>query len=789
VDLLIPSGYKAIIVQGRAGAKWILDLITRLDYNHSVDDNTLELNGTPLITAEQMIERDFDIPFVAQLAQREKQIQQHYRPIIGVHKWFARRPGTLFRALLLAEFTNGQPLQQRFFDSHDLAPITVGDPFMGGGSPLLEANRLGCHIVGTDINPMAYWIVRQEIAEIDRQAFQDAAQQVIEEVEAQVGDLYQTTCTHCGSSQIPVKYFLWVKQLQCTRCSGSIDLFPNFVVAKNQRHPNYLLLCPSCGSLNEKATLNKAPGAMTCGDCQAPLVVKGPARRSRCACPNCGHENVYPQIGQGAPKHRLFALEYHCPTCKPEHHGRFFKAPDEADIARFSQAERRLQKISQAFVPDERIPPGDETTRLHRWGYETYRQLFNPRQLLGLNTLATAVAAIQDEPIQHALLTVFSDTLRYQNMLCRYDSYALKIIDIFSVHGFPVSLMQCENSLLGIPKVGSGGFRHFTEKFDKAKAYGERPFETTLGKPRRKVFVGGEQIGARLTSSFPKPTAEKSAYLQAASADTLKLPPNSLEAILTDPPYFANVQYAELMDFCYVWLKKHLAKDFPAFRLASTRAQDELTVNETEGRDIVHFTEGLSRVFGTFTQALKPGSPFVFTYHHNQVKAYLPIAVALLDAGLVCTRTLPCPAEMGASIHINGTKSSTVDSIFVCRTTGLIQASDFDLERANLDRLLRVDLEQLQLADLAPTEGDARCLLFGHMVRLAIWQLHPKWNRTATTKDKLDQVKTTLQRIHPIDLVPRLAIQILSSAQDVDLLASMRVRETQTAYVHDEISF
>jgi len=51
-----------------------------------------------------MIERDFDIPFIANLALREKQIQQNYRPIIAVHKWFARRPGTLFRGLLLSEF-------------------------------------------------------------------------------------------------------------------------------------------------------------------------------------------------------------------------------------------------------------------------------------------------------------------------------------------------------------------------------------------------------------------------------------------------------------------------------------------------------------------------------------------------------------------------------------------------------------------------------------------------------------------------------------------------------------
>ncbi|HEC33120.1 MAG TPA: DUF1156 domain-containing protein [Chloroflexi bacterium] len=70
-----------------------------------------------------MIETAFDVSFVAQLAQREKQIQQHYRPVIGVHKWFARRPGTLFRALLLAEFADGKSLVEHFFQGHDLSSL------------------------------------------------------------------------------------------------------------------------------------------------------------------------------------------------------------------------------------------------------------------------------------------------------------------------------------------------------------------------------------------------------------------------------------------------------------------------------------------------------------------------------------------------------------------------------------------------------------------------------------------------------------------------------------------
>jgi putative DNA methylase len=737
-----------------------------------------------------MIEKQFDVPFVAQLAQREKQIQQHYRPVIGVHKWFARRPGTLFRALLLAEFASEQSLASCFFHSHDLSPLIVSDPFMGGGTPLLEANRLGCHVVGADVNPMAYWIVRQEIEDLDRRAFRSTAQQVIDAVEAEVGDLYQTTCLHCGDTHALVKYFLWVKQQPCVACDKPVDLFPRYLVAKNQRHPNYVLLCPICGSLNEVKRLDKTPGAMRCSACQAHLITDGPARRNRCACPHCGYLNPYPHIQQGPPTHRLFALEYHCPLCKPTHRGRFFKAPDAVDLSRLVKAESRLQASSQEFIPDDSIPPGDETTRLHRWGYRTYRQLFNSRQLLGLNTLATTIAAVRDEAVRHALLTVLSDTLRYQNMVCRYDSYALKIIDIFSVHGFPVSLIQCENSLLGTPRVGSGGFRHFVEKYDKAKAYCEKPFETTPGKTRKRIFTSGERIGARLTTDYPQPQDPKSAYLQAASADALALPPASLDAVLTDPPYFANVQYAELMDFCYVWLRKHLADDIPAFRLSSTRTEEELTVNLTEGRDIIHFTEGLSRIFVTYTRALKPGGPFAFSYHHNAIEAYLPIAVALLDAGLVCTATLPCPAEMSASIHINGTESSVMDTIFVCRTTGTIRASQFDTSYEVLQQMLRADLESLQMAGLTPTAGDARCLSFGHLIRLAVWQLRSTWHDDAPVADKLEQIRTALQRIYPLDLIHRLATQTLALLSDADPLASMRVQEIHATYdTDDEISF
>src|SRR6266480_7117955 len=118
----------------------------------------------------RVIEDRFEIPFVAELALREKQIQQNYRPVIAVHKWFARRPGTLFRSLLISEFCEGN-LSNAFFESQNLSHLTIADPFMGGGTPLLEANRVGSAVVGFDINPMAWWIVREEIENLDVTAY------------------------------------------------------------------------------------------------------------------------------------------------------------------------------------------------------------------------------------------------------------------------------------------------------------------------------------------------------------------------------------------------------------------------------------------------------------------------------------------------------------------------------------------------------------------------------------------------------------------------------------------
>jgi len=693
-----------------------------------------------------MIEKNFDIAFIADLALREKQIQQNYRPVIAVHKWFARRPGTLFRGLLLSEFLGSRPLRDTFYESNNFSDLHVADPFMGGGTPVLEANRTGCDITGFDINPMAYWIVKQEIEHLDLAAYATAAAELRESLEAKIGHLYRTRCVLCGSEKASVKYFLWIKNITCRTCGKTIDLFQKYVIATDARHPKNVFICPVCGELTETDN-RKNPGL--CAHCHTGLTYDGPAGRGLCKCGSCGTDNRFPEPGNGPPRHRLFAMEYYCKSCKPSHNGRFFKKPDPEDNQKTKQAEKIWASIAARFVPDDKIRSGDESNRLHRWGYQYYREMFNTKQLLGLELSAQMIFRVPDERVRNALSTNLSDLLRYQNMLCRYDTKALKSLDIFSIHGFPVGLVQCESNLLGIMEpgrytcVGSGGWANIIEKFKKAKTYCDHPFEVqVVGRKKKIIPISEEWIGDRFNGLGSGNTRKVDISCRdAAGAD---LPDNSLDAVFTDPPYFGNVQYAELMDFCYVWLKKLVGHTSSAFDAPSTRNAHELTGNVDMGRDLNHFTNGLSAVFQRMAKALKKGSPFVFTYHHNKLEAYYPVAVAILDAGLVCSASLPCPGEMGGSIHINGTGSSIIDTVFVCRSTGFMKQKWLADSPQTVAEIVNADIACLKKGNVKPTPGDIRCIIFGHMVRLAIWSLRSQWKKDKPVSSRITKVAAWL---------------------------------------------
>jgi hypothetical protein len=198
------------------------------------------------------------------------------------------------------------------------------------------------------------------------------------------------------------------------------------------------------------------------------------------------------------------------------------------------------------------------------------------------------------------------------------------------------------------------------------------------------------------------------------------------------------------MDFCYVWLRRLVGAESEGFARESTRSPDELTGNHTHGRGLDHFTDGLSAVYRAMAGALKPGAPLAFTFHHNRLDAYHAVGVAILDAGLTCSASLPCPAEMGGSIHIHGTGSSIVDTVFVCRAKGRVRRGHLFESPDELIELVGSELVQLRRAGMKPTSGDIRCIVYGHLTRLGVWRLRKDWDAGRSTLDRLERFAATV---------------------------------------------
>jgi adenine-specific DNA methylase len=217
----------------------------------------------------------------------------------------------------------------------------------------------------------------------------------------------------------------------------------------------------------------------------------------------------------------------------------------------------------------------------------------------------------------------------------------------------------------------------------------------------------------------------------------------------------------------------------------STRSPEELTGNQTQSRGLHHFTDGLASVYRTMARALKPSAPLAFTFHHNQMEAYYAVGVAILDSGLVCSATLPCPAEMGGSIHIHGTGSSIVDTVFVCRSHGVVRRSHLFRTSAELIDLIRGEVGQLRKAGVKPTAGDVRCIVYGHLTRMGVWNLRKSWDRTASTEERLARFAAAVTSFGN----PRNVIDLITHSQR---LPTTRVAEPPQLYgteEHDAVSF
>ena len=729
------------------------------------------------------IERGFPIEQVNDLADREGRAKMYYRPLSTMHKWWARRLGSVFRAislyslvadpsaveihtadqenLNLSDFGDGDSEDIAAEDLSDLIEgvsltnpdalwelypkdvrvdgKTVLDPFMGGGTSLMEAIRFGADVTGVDLNPVAWLITKKELEahEVDidelQRAFEDVRTAVADELQSH----YKTACPHDEDHVADIVYAFWVRKLDCTSCGETIPLFKDYRVA-NGRYENddkYNVYCPECESVFLTDDYRSESICTECGHEFVPA--NGPVTRGgNYGCSSCGLQ--YPIVdaiadGQSYTE-ELYAIEYYCRSCEDEGKERStykgYKAATEEDRAKFdrtSEAWHAAEDLS-AYVPQGEIPEGAITAAsringndVFRHGYETWSDMFNDRQLYCLSTLLSAIDDVDDQTIKEYLLLAFSDSLMFQNNFSIYNISGTKIEGIFRQNTYQPQVEYAENNVWGT-RAGRGTFKNTWEKIVNAVEFAHHPTERYL-----------EDGELKETASFENPVGGEYTLHQGDVQD-VELE-SEYDAIITDPPYYDNVVYSEVSDFFYVWQQLLLADEYPCFGPQTTPREESIVANPAIDKDGATFERELKQSFSRMGDVLKDDGILTFTYRHSGKESWGVLLESLCDEGFDVTATYPISANLSEFVMGDGLSFSV---IVVARPASGRDPISWSALRRQMHRTAQRTREEIREGQTI-SEGDINVVELGRCFR-EYSNHHGKVHRDGTVMSASDVV-------------------------------------------------
>ncbi len=663
------------------------------------------------------IEED-EFPFeefcnVAELESWRKEIN---RPLYHVHKWWAQRLGSVFRAIILSTFAPaGTDVKQAFYSGVRFPGTIVFDPFMGSGTTIGEALKLGCRAVGRDINPVAYFAVKNALASHSRAEVTRQFKAIERDVAAEIQYFYRARLPGGGEAQS--LYYFWVKTLDCPDCSGTVDLFRSYIFARHaypRNHPLARAVCPSCHEINE---IRYDAVQVTCHSCDHVYDPRSaPANRTKATCPHCGNTFAIAETirKQGyPPKHRLYAKL----VLTANKEKRYLSA-DDFDRALYQEAANRLAAMGRGY-PQGKLRPGYNTNQAINYGYRSWRDMFNDRQLLCLRLLADRIRKIKSEPLRDLFACLFSGTLEFNNMFTSYKGEGTGAVrHMFSHHILKPERTPLEANPWGTRK-SSGAFSTlFESRIMRSIGYCENPFEITVenGNSRpatKKMFGLSESIGFPIAESFDAFDKGGRVYLSCGDSGKTDIPSDSVDAVITDPPFFDNVHYSELADFFHVWQQY-------MFQPANQRSLTTRSDKEVQQTDAKAFTARLRSVWRECRRVLKRGGLLVFSYHHSRPEGWHSIFQSLAESGFVIVSTHPIKAEMSVAMPKNQAKSPIdLDIILVCRKREDVKAQVLFHEDA-WNQALAVagnQIERLRRVGRKLSRNDIRVVLTAQVIR------------------------------------------------------------------------
>ena len=613
------------------------------------------------------------------------------------------------------------------------APL-LHDPFSGGGSIPFAAQSLGLRTIASDLNPVAV-LINKAIMEIphgfrgirpvnrDSQRI-DSEWQHSSGIAADVryygrrihSAIKPTLDTLFPKSRVVdgvislIRGWIWCRTIECPNpaCRFPIPLTNSFQVSKK------LWAVPGItkqdGSLSFSVQAN-----------QPNELPDGTINRSTATCVRCFTSIPLRVVSDLARAnglgHAIMATVIETPA------GRIAVTPDKNDIP-------IAHSISPCNMPNQRLPERALGFRVQRYGYTHWRQLFTRRQLAVLNALChevtqayTEIVRLRNQAYAAAVCTYLSMAVaRVASNNCAFNRWNLNSfgsIDIFSRQTLSMIWNFIESNMI---MEGAPSWLHQVEKI--------------------------AQVLERIdTSNRPAHVIQKDAI------SALKEYPNSL--IITDPPYYDNVGYADLSDFYYVWLRNCLSDIYPdLFRSILSPKQEEMVANPRFEDSHRRFDELMTQTMSNLSQNMNQDFPSSVMYAYKQADRTIDGTTStgwevmlngVIGAGLMICGTWPVRAELPSRQRALGSNALATMVVLVVRRrpeNATIATRQEFLDE--LDTELRIALDRLtRHGHIAPADLPQAAIGPG-------MEIYSKYSRVETISGETVTVREALQQINRV---------------------------------------
>lgn len=548
--------------------------------------------------------------------------------------------------------------QQAFAHPRPLA----ADPFAGGGSIPLEALRVGADSVGSDLNPVAVLLNKVLLEHIPKSKLRLAEEirkwgdWVKAEAEKKLSAFYPID----SDGATPIAY-MWARTIQCEGpgCGALVPLIRSMWLAKKQNRSIALRFIVDANkkTIDFDIITKGAKGWMEYGNNrqlnEAPEF-EGTVKRGAVTCPCCGYTTPAGQMRKqlktrhgGTKDSRLICVV----TTSEKAVGRSYRLPTKRDCEALISVSAELKKHEASTldplekIPNEPTPEGKgkgagRAFSQQNYGMMTFADVYTDRQALTLITLAGIIRR-----------SVSSEMPNEIRILC---AFALGRVNDLSM-----SLCRWLTSLEAIA-AANGGQNRMPVVLDYVES---NPFGGS----------GGDWLGqidwiARVVEHLQS-SRLNSGNATRSPAQSPCLPSDSVDAFITDPPYYDAFPYSDLSDFFFIWLKRCLGTDVMAYTGNLVPKDDEAVVYDVAHggetiKDRTFFQAAMTEVFTNWRRATKPSGVGVVVFANKTTEGWESLIQSIIDGGWIATASWPIDTErpnrqraidsaaLGSSVHV-----------------------------------------------------------------------------------------------------------------------------------------